>query len=294
MVVGVLMLLASGCTTIGLSPSQLPMAQLPTMPELLPSPQLNPDLWKPIYPSNDRDWTPAQAVLAYAEIDGDRMTVHNVRNCDYRTPEDFTVEYDDRTFDLRTAESVDFIMVPFSTIPGVGHTMLSFGFSDGRQLAVSVEIRKEKGESYGAMKGFFRQYEIIYVVADERDVIGLRANHWLENVYVYRTRATPEQSRALLTTVMQRVNKLVDEPEFYHTLTNNCTTNIVRHINQLSPGLVQHDYRVLLPGYSDQLAYELGLLNTDTTFEQTKLRARVNYPAYVFRDSPDFSERIRQ
>ena len=292
MVVGFLVLLASGCTTVGSSPLQLSTAQLASAQ--LPSPQLNPDLWKPLLPSNDRDWSPEQAVLAYAEVDGDRITVHNVRNCDYRTPEDFTVEYDDRTFDLRTVESVDFIMVPFSSIPGVGHTMLSFGFSDRRHLAVSVETRKEKGESYGPLKGFFRQYEIIYVVADERDVIGLRANHWLENVYVYRTRATPEQSRALLTTVMQRVNKLVDRPEFYHTLTNNCTTNIVRHINQLSPGLVQYDYRVLLPGYSDQLAYELGLLDTDSTFEQTKLHARVNYPAYVYRDSPDFSEKIRR
>jgi len=278
-----------GCRTAG--PGADPLA---AMQEQLPEPRINPDLVKTLVPSNHRDWRPEQAVLAYARFEGDQVHVHNIRNCTYYTASDLEVDHYDKTFNLSRLESVDFIMVPFPDMPGVGHTMLSFGFGDGDHLCVSVEIRKEKGETYGPLKGFFRQYELIYIVGDERDLIGLRANHELNDVYVYRARATPEQAQALFLSVMQRVNKLVDEPEFYDTLANNCTTNIVRHINELSPERVPYDYRVLLPGYSDELAYELGLLDTDFSFEETKRRAKVNYLAYLHRDSSDFSAKIRQ
>ncbi len=261
---------------------------------VLPVMQINPDLVKTAQPSNHRDWSPDQAVLAYAQFRGNRVTVRNIRNCTYRTADDYTVNHYDKTFDIDKLESVDFIVVPFSQLPGVAHTMLSFGFGGHDYLAVSVEIRKEEGETYGPLKGFFRQYEIVYVVGDERDLIGLRTNHHLSNVYMYRARATPSQVRGLFYSVMGRVNRLYDRPEFYHTLTNNCTTNIARHINELVPGRVPYDYRVLLPGYSDKLAYDLGLLKTDTSFEQTKLRARINYQVYAFRDSSDFSAKIRR
>ncbi len=157
-----------------------------------------------------------------------------------------------------------------------------------------MEIRREQGETFGPLKGFFNQYEIMYVVGDERDLIELRTNYRLDDVYVYRARATPDQARRLFIDVMNRVNKLVYEPEFYNTLTNNCTTNIRDHINRLNPDRVPYDYRVLLPGFSDQLAYDLGLLETDASFPETRLRSRVNYLAYLYRDSPDFSVRIRQ
>ncbi|OHB69519.1 MAG: hypothetical protein A2V70_14385 [Planctomycetes bacterium RBG_13_63_9] len=261
---------------------------------MLPSPQINPDLLKPLEPSNDRDWRPDQAVLAYAEFHGDMITVRNIRNCTYFTADDYVVEHYDKTFDLGELDTVDFIMIPFPEMPGVGHTMLSFGFADRDYVCVSVEIRKEEGESYRPLAGLFRQYELIYVVGDERDLIGLRANHHLNDVYVYRARATPEQAQALFADVMLRVNELSEHPEFYHTLTNNCSTNIRRHINRLSPDRVPYDYRVLLPGHSDELAYELGLLKTDASFAEAKRRARVNDLAYVWRDSPDFSVRIRR
>jgi len=286
--IAALLLTAIGCRSAP-EAALAPSAQL-----LLAAPQLNPDLTKTARPSNHRDWGADQAVLARADFQGDRVTVHNIRNCTYRTIDDYDVAYYDKTFDLNELTSVDFIVVPFNDLPGVAHTMLSFGFRDRDYLAVSVEIRKEKGEKYGPLKGFFRQYELIYVVADERDVIHKNAIHELCGVYVYRTRATPGQARELFVDVMQRVNKLVDEPEFYHTLTNNCTTNIRRHINHLAPGRIPYDYRVLLPGYSDKLAYDLGLLETDASFEQTRARARVNYQAYLHRDSPDFSEKIRR
>jgi len=252
------------------------------------------NMGKAVKPSNDRVWAPEQAVLPYAEFDDGTVTVRNIRNCTYRSAEDFDVHHYDKTFDLGKIESVDFIMVPFPDNPSIGHTMLSFGFEGDDHLVLSVEIRKEEGEAYSAVKGFFRQYEIMYVLGDERDLIGLRANHWLNDVYVYRARATQPQVRQLFLDVLNRANKLAEEPEFYDTLANNCTTNIVSHINKLSPDRVPLDYRALLPGYSDELAYELGLLDTDLSFEQTKLRARVNRLAYIHRDSEDFSRLIRQ
>ena len=260
----------------------------------LPSPEINPDLMKTAEPSNDRDWVADQARLAHGEFVGQRVKVHNIRHCTYNSVDDYVVRYDDRTFDLDQLTAVDFIVVPFEDLPGVAHTMLSFVFEDGEPLCVSVEIRREKGEKFDAAKGILRQYELIYNVADERDVIQKYALHYKYPVYVYRTRATPEQARMLFRDVMDRVNKLVNEPEFYNTLTNNCTTNIRRHINRLSPERVPYDYRVLLPSYADRLAYDLGLLDTNVSFEETKQRARVNYLAYLHRDSSDFSTVIRR
>lgn len=261
---------------------------------LFPTLKLNGDLVKSLKPSNDRDWTPEQAVLAHADIRGNQVTVHNIRNCRWQTLEDFTVAHYDKTFDLDKLTSVDFVVVPFNETPSVGHTMLSFGFGDKDYLAVSIEIRKERGEAFNAISGFFQQYELMYVLADERDVIERRVNCDLSDVYLYRSTATPEQARKLFIDVMHRTNKLVKEPEFYDTLTNNCTTNIRNHINRLKPDEIPYDYRVLLPGYSDRLAYDLGLIERYGSYEETRLRARVNYQAYRYRDDPAFSQKIRR
>ncbi len=251
--------------------------------------------WLPLEPSNDRDWSPDQALLARAKFKGDKVTVYNIRNCDYRTADDYTVRHYDKKLDLDELESVDFIVVPLPEMPGVGHTMISFGFSDGYHLAVSVEVRKEKGETYAAMAGAMRQFEIMYVVGDERDLIRLRTDHYLYDVHLYATRATPEQAREMFTDVMGRVNELAVKPEFYDTLTNNCTTNIVRHVNRLAPGKIPlYDHRVILPGNADALAYELGILDTSKPFAQTKEESRINYLAYVHHDAPDFSVKIRR
>jgi hypothetical protein len=281
-------LLAIGCR------NTLPAAEPAPREVLFPSLKLDPNLLKSLKPSNTRDWTPEQAVLAYAEIHGSRATVHNIRDCRWRSLDDFTVAHYDKTFDLGKLNSVDFIVVPFNESPRLGHTMLSFGFDGEDYLAVSVEIRRERGEAFDAVKGFFQQYEIIYILADERDVIQRRVNCDLCDVYVYRSTATPKQARELFIDVMRRVNKLVKEPEFYDTLTNNCTTNIRNHINHLKPNEVPYDYRVLLPGYSDRLAYDLGLIERHGSYEETRLHARVNYEAYLYREDPAFSRKIRR
>lgn len=261
---------------------------------MFPTLKLNDDLVKTLKPSNNREWTPEQAQLASAEIKGNRITVHNIRDCHWRTFTDFDLEYYDKNYDLNKLKSVDFVVVPFNESPSLGHTMLSFGFDNDERLAVSVEIRKERGEAFNAVKGFFQQYELIYVVASERDVIQRRVTCDLCDVYVHRAVATPKQARELFLDVMRRVNKLSKEPEFYDTLTNNCTTNIRNHINHLKAESIPYDYRVLLPGYSDKLAYDLGLIERHGTFEETRQHAHVNYQAYLYREDPDFSRKIRR
>jgi hypothetical protein len=253
---------------------------------------------KVIAPSNFRDWTPDQAVLPYAEFHGNQVTVHNIRNSQYFAKDTYLVDYYDKTIELGAVQAVDFIMVPFDAVPSLAHTMLSFEFTgaDGRpdHLAVSVETRKEKDQAYNPLTGSARQCELMYVVADERDVIGQRANYRGDNVYLYRSTATPEASRMLLVDVLQRTNQLATTPEFYNTITNNCTTNIVAHINRIKPYRVSYDVRVLLPGYSDQLAYDDGLIVPYGTFAETKQHAYINPQAQRFADRDDFSELIRQ
>jgi hypothetical protein len=290
-VVLLIFLTASGCRID--SQQQQSQAAINDGP-MFPTLKLNPDLFKSFRPSNDRQWTAGMEVMPRAEIIGDRASVYNIRSAKYRTYDDFDTYYYDKTFDLRKLTTVDLIVVPFNDMPGIAHTMLSFGFEDQDYVAISVEIRREKGEKYNVIKGFFRQYELMYVVADERDVIIKNANQSPSEVFLYHSTATPEQARELFVDVMKRVDKLLDQPEFYNTVTNNCTTNIRGHINHLRPDRVPYDYRVLLPGYADRLAYDLGLIERNGTFEQTKEQARINYQAYLYRDDPDFSQKIRR
>lgn len=251
--------------------------------------------WAAVRPSNDRDWTAENAVLPAAELWGDSVRVRNVRNNHYVTADRFTVRHEDRAYDLRELESAWFVVEPFAKDwRGPAHTLVSFGFRDGRYLAVSVEIRKEKGESYSPLKGLLKRYEIIYVVADERDVIGLRANHRKDPVHLYPIRAEQAQIRSMLVDMLTRANELRAEPEFYNTLTNTCTTNLVRHVNRITPKRVPFSYKVLLPGYSDRLAYDLGLIDTDLPFEEARERFHINARAAKYADAPDFSQRIRQ
>ena len=277
-------ILLAGCHSIGPRPGDT--LALPALPASLPTTKL-------LMPSHDRDWSPDLAVLPYADFGEDHVIVRNIRNCAYESDSDYAVNYYDRRFEMDQLRRVDFVVVPFKETPSLAHTMLSFGFEDGEHVVVSVEARLEQGETYSPVLGELRQYELIYVVADERDAILRRTKHREVDVYVYRTIATPEQSPELFMDVMQRVNQLAEVPEFYDTLSNNCTTNIVRHLNRLRPGRVPYDVRVLLPGFSDGLAYELGLLDTSLPFAEARRRARVTEIANRSADAPNFSARIR-
>jgi hypothetical protein len=244
-------------------------------------------------PSHDRDWIDEQRLLPYAEFHGTSVTIHHVRNARFFSYRDCLVEYEDRTYDLRKIQTVDFLMVPFADNRAIAHTMLSFGFEDEQYLGVSVEVRLEKGETYNAAIGLMGQFELMYVLADERDLLPVRPKYRGVDVYLYRTTATPAQARALFIDILKRVNQIYRTPEFYDTLRNNCTTNIVRHINAIAPGKVPYDYRVLLPGFADSLAYELGLIDRSLPLEELRRRARITERILAYEDDPHFSQRIR-
>ncbi len=245
-------------------------------------------------PSNHRDWDPNLAVLADATIDGDDVTIRNVRNTSYITETDYLIKHEDRQFKLSDLETVDFILVPFADAPALAHTMLSFGLKNGQYLCVSAEVRLERDEVYSPVTGAMRQFELMYVVGTERDLFRLRVEHRKADVYIYPAKATPQQVQTLFVDVMRRVNQLAGQPEFYDTVTNNCTTAIVRHINALAPGRIPADIRVLLPGYSARMAYDLGLLDTKLSFEETTSRVLANRRILAHRDDRDFSRKIRQ
>lgn len=246
-----------------------------------------------VRPSNERDWNADQARMTTAEIVGDVVTIRNVRNATYRSTTDFDVHWETRRYDLSRLESVWFIVEPFADWRGPAHTFLSFGFDDGDHVAISVEIRKERGEAFSPLLGLLRQYEIAYVVGDERDLIGLRANHRKDDVFLYPVRATREQARALFVSMLERANRIAAEPEFYNTLTNTCTSNIVDHIESIAPGRVPWSYKTLLPAYSDDLAYDLGLIDTDLPRATYRSAHRINDLASRYAEDPAFSARIR-
>jgi Domain of unknown function (DUF4105) len=249
--------------------------------------------WLSIAPSHDRDWQAEVAVLPYAEIEGDRVTLRNVRNFDYRTEQDFEARYDDRTFDLRELDAVDLIAVYWAG-DAIAHIMVSFGFA-GEHVAFSIETRKEVGEAYSSLAGFFKQYELITVVGDERDLIGVRTNHRRpeEQVYLYRTRARPEDARRLFLEYVEKINQLKAQPEFYNTLTTNCTTDVWFLVRALSDRFPL-DWRVLLSGYFPDYAYDLGSLDTSLPFPELKRRSLVNDKAHGADGDPDFSQRLRE
>lgn len=246
-----------------------------------------------ITPSNDREWIAEQAVLPRAEINGREIHLRNIRNCNYLTNDDYVTNHYDRQIALEDVQTVDFIVVPFE-VKQLAHTMLSFGLSDGTYLCMSVEVRKEAGEKYSALSGLTRQFELMYVLADERDLIRVRTRHRDAEVYVYPSVASPEQSQALFVDVIERMNKLAVEPEFYHSIKNNCTTNLAGHVNEVSPKKIKYGWRVLLPGFSAKYAYDLGLLDNDIPFEELTKIALVNELADRHYDDVRFSQLIRQ
>lgn len=252
-----------------------------------------PNLNDHLRPSNNRDWKPEVATTPYAEIDDNRITLRNIRNCKYVTAEDYVVDYYDRQIKLPDIQTVDFVVVPFKQTPRLAHTMISFGLADGSYLAVSVEVRTERGEKYNVMLGTAGKFELIYVLSDERDVIRLRTRYRDSDVYIYPTVASPEQSQALFADVIKRVNKLAVEPEFYHSITNNCTTNVAAHVNEISPNKITYGWKVLLPGLSAKYAYDLGLLDNRVPFEDLTEIALINDLAEANFDDPLFSQKIR-
>ncbi len=248
-----------------------------------------------IRPSLSRNWTEDQKILARTEFKEDEVSITNIRNISYHTTSDYEVGYYDKTFDLNKLESVWFMVEPFSGHGfGAAHTLLSFGFEDGDYVAISVEIRKEIGESFSALKGLFRQYELVYVVADEQDVIKLRSNYRKDKVFLYPVITSKENIRKLFVSMLTRANKLSTEPEFYNTFTNTCTTNIVSHVNEITKDRIPFSYKVLMPAYSDELAQKLGIIDNNITLEELRAKYLINESAEKYSDDPNWSNLIRK
>lgn len=250
--------------------------------------------WYSLPPSNNRVWQTDVAVLPYAELDGDLVTVRNIRNFTYRTEHDYDPGYYDKTFDLRTLDSVDLIAVYWMG-DAIAHVMLSFGFAGQDYLCLSIETRKEVGEAYSSLKGFFKQYELIYIAADERDVLRLRTDYRVppEDVYLYRTRMPLENARKLFLVYAAEMNDLREHPRFYNTLTTNCTTNVVRNLRAMG-GKASYNWQILLSGYAPQYAYAMGALNTSLPFEALRTASLLNPKARAAAEAPNYSRFIRQ
>jgi hypothetical protein len=247
--------------------------------------------WISIPPSHDRPWRPEVAVMPRVTIEGDRVRITGVRNFDYRSRNDFTVRYEEREIRLSHLTGLDFF-VSYWSEGLVGHTFLSFIFDDAPPLSISIETRPEVGEGFSPIASMFKQFELIYVVGDERDLVRVRTNYRKETVYLYRLNASADDARRLLLVYLARINELADQPEWYHLLSNSCTINIIRYAN--AAGRVgRFDIRHLLNGLIDSYLYHSGRIDTSLPFDELRRRSLINEAAQAAGDAPDFSERIR-
>ena len=253
-------------------------------------------VWFSLIPaSNNRDWTTDVARLPKVSIDGSEVTVENLRSFIYKTEKDYVVRYRTETYDLDKLDEVDYILSYWDGNTKVAHSMLSFGFGDGKHLCVSVETRREKGEPQTGLRGLYNQYERIYILADESDLLLLRTNYRHEEVYVYPLKFDKAKAKRLLLRILGHVNSLYERPEFYNTIKHNCFTSVLRDVAKARGRGFEFDIRMLLNGESDQMGYEKGWFETDGLgFEAFKKRSHINQ--YV-EDDPDaavgFSSKIR-
>lgn len=218
-------------------------------------------------PSNERNWSEDQKILPYAEIKGNEVTIYNIRNNTYRNTSDYDVKYYNKTYNLSELENLHYMVEHFSSIFGLAHTLLKFEFENGDSVAISIEIRKEKGEEYSPFKGLFREYEIMNVIADPKDVIDLRTKHRNNTVYLYPIQVSKKTLKELFVSMLENTNSLVEKPRFYNTLTSTCTTNLVDTVNKIKGEtfISKYNYKILFPGYSDEILFKKGLIKTNLT-----------------------------
>ncbi len=248
--------------------------------------------WLTLKPSNEANWQQDVTQLAWAEINGDEVTLHNVRNCDYRTETDYTPHWETRTVRISQITGID-IAIDYWGSPWIAHPIISFQFADAPPLCFSIETRKKLGQTYSTVGGLYRRFELIYIVADERDVIRLRTNYRKEDIYLYRTTISPARARERFLEYIHSLNALRDKPRWYNAITTNCTTSIR---TQHPPGeRMPWDWRILVNGKGDELLYERHLIATGgLPFTELKQRSHINERARAADQDPDFSRLIRE
>jgi Domain of unknown function (DUF4105) len=249
--------------------------------------------WASIRPNGRGNYLQPVRVQAYPEFNGNLVTIHHFRNFDYRSKDDYTVRYEDRTFDLGKLKHVDFLINYWDRHRATAHTALSFEFENNQYLAFSVEIRGQVGDTYEFLRGLYKQFELFYVIGDERDVIRVRTNYENEQVYLYRTNCTPENGRKLLIDILQEADALRSRPRFYNTLFGNCTTALIEHVNRVLPTKVPFWQQRRMNGYSDKEAYKNGWLAGNVPFSQLRAQSNITARAIAADQDPDFSEKIR-
>ena len=247
--------------------------------------------WLSLKPSNTREWADDVAETTTAVRHGDFVTFSHVRNFDWRSETDYTPRWEQRQYDLGQLRSVD-MLLSYWTGPAIAHTLVSFGFTDGRHLVFSVEIRKERHEAFSEIGGFFKQFETSLIVADERDIVRVRTNIRGEDVYLYRINLPQDAMRELFLAYADETNQLATKPRFYHTVTANCTTVVYDMVRKIIPGLPM-DYRLLLSGYLPEYLYGIGGLDKRFSLETLRRNGRITGRAKAADQYPDFSRGIR-
>jgi hypothetical protein len=248
--------------------------------------------WSTIKPSHDRVWADDVARMVTGKVDGSVVTLDQVRNFDWRSDTDYTQRWEARSYDLNQLRSVD-VAMSYWMGPAIAHTLVSFGFADGRYLTFSIEIRKERTESFDGLAGFFKKYETVLIAADERDILRVRTNARGEDMYLYRLKIPPAPMRSLFLSYLDEGAQLKREPRFYNTLTANCTTIIFEMARRIDPGLPL-DWRLLASGYLDRYLYDIGALAGEGDFATLRRNAHITARARAADHAEDFSALIRQ
>ena len=279
-----------------IAPARTPQRTQPrTFADRFPILNIGRDLRNEFMPTNDRAWWQNHAVLQTATFNDNFVTVHNIRFSRYESRDVFTTQFYDATFNLDEIRTIDLIMIPFQGLEQVAHVESSFGFADGRFIGMSIEARYEEGERYDPLAAGLRQFELVYVFADERDTIRHATDVNGNDVFIYRLDFEPHEVRVMFVDALQRANRLAARPEFYHPITNSCVTNLIDHINKGRPGAVPQGVRTLMPGLLDRHMFDLGLVRTrEENFRDAREMAKVNRLVERYGDLEYFSVGIRQ
>ena len=241
--------------------------------------------------TNLRLWATEHAVLPYAKVNGDKVEIHNIRNFSYTNKENYKISYYNRNFSLSKLISLDFIVEPF--MPGAAHSFLSFGFSDGKHMAISVEARRKKGTDFSPIKALLRWYQIIYVAVDERDIISLRAEHRKNKVYIYPIKLSSKRIQKIFIDMIKKINRLNQKPEYYNLVTNNCVTSVVQHINRVLEKKISYNFDLLFTTFFDKRLYAYDLIKTNLPLSKIRSRYLVNRRLKEIYYKENFEEKIR-